>query len=310
MSEFKNELHQQIIFYQNQPSFLDVILGKKKAAIQEKKIVIFGAGVLGKQAALAFKHTGVIIDRFIDNNSEKWNLEYKGIKCQSPESLSEDARDCFVLISPATDTSKIVAQLKNIGLTEDQILWNQEQRVKFGNSYYYYLANCLCSMLSSIQNPFEIINRDIEEISRIHKHLADEKSKKIFLSKLALTCAGENFGALNNYLENHSDTIIENRMKFGNDATNHFPNPEFEYYFRQDFLAFSDDEIYVDVGAADGDTIKPFLTEMLCRKKTIKKIYAFEPDPFSFQELEKNLKAFSFIEPHRIGVTQEALVHN
>jgi len=126
MSEFKNELHQQIIFYQNQPSFLDVILGKKKAAIQEKKIVIFGAGVLGKQAALAFKHTGVIIDRFIDNNSEKWNLEYKGIKCQSPESLSEDARDCFVLISPATDTSKIVAQLKNIGLTEDQILWNQE----------------------------------------------------------------------------------------------------------------------------------------------------------------------------------------
>jgi len=99
-----------------------------------------------------------------------------------------------VLISPATDTSKIVAQLKNIGLTEDQILWNQEQRVKFGNSYYYYLANCLNSMLSSIQNPFEIINRDIEEISRIHKHLADEKSKKIFLSKLALTCAGKILG--------------------------------------------------------------------------------------------------------------------
>jgi len=84
-------------------------------------------------------------------------------------------------------------------------------------------------------------------------------------------------------------------MKFGNDATNHFPNPEFEYYFRQDFLAFSDDEIYVDVGAADGDTIKPFLTETaLQKRKTIKKIYAFEPDPFSFQELEKILKAFKF----------------
>jgi len=44
MSEFKNELHQQIIFYQNQPSFLDVILGKKKAAIQEKRSLFLVPG--------------------------------------------------------------------------------------------------------------------------------------------------------------------------------------------------------------------------------------------------------------------------
>ncbi|MDR0516773.1 MAG: FkbM family methyltransferase [Fibromonadaceae bacterium] len=57
-----------------------------------------------------------------------------------------------------------------------------------------------------------------------------------------------------------------------------------EQYFGLDFINFSDNEIYVDVGCFDGYTIEKFI--QFCGGK-YKKIYGMEPDPINFDITKK-----------------------
>lgn len=55
-----------------------------------------------------------------------------------------------------------------------------------------------------------------------------------------------------------------------------------DQYF-PDFIELRDDEVFVDCGAYDGDTIETFISHMGDRR--IAKIYAFEPDELNFSKL-------------------------
>lgn len=60
------------------------------------------------------------------------------------------------------------------------------------------------------------------------------------------------------------------------------PSPKEETYF-PDFIKHIDEEVFVDVGAADGDTVMEFMK----RRKMWKRIVAIEPDSRNFSELSK-----------------------
>ena len=68
-------------------------------------------------------------------------------------------------------------------------------------------------------------------------------------------------------------------------------------HFDSDILSFSEDEVYVDCGAYNGDTVLGFI-EALKRSgiSTYKKIYAFECDPDSLSKLKANTAALGNIE--------------
>lgn len=51
-------------------------------------------------------------------------------------------------------------------------------------------------------------------------------------------------------------------------------------------LQLRDQEVYVDAGAYDGDTIQEFYDQMKALGNTYKKIFAIEPDPKNFRKLE------------------------
>jgi FkbM family methyltransferase len=53
-------------------------------------------------------------------------------------------------------------------------------------------------------------------------------------------------------------------------------------YFRDELCALKEDEVFVDCGAYDGDTVRSFLKHSRGR---FQKVYAFEPDPANFQKL-------------------------
>jgi len=63
-------------------------------------------------------------------------------------------------------------------------------------------------------------------------------------------------------------------------------------YFDPQIINFSNDEIFVDAGCLDLKTSKAFLHAC----KSVKKIYAFEPDPCQFQKCVDEAKAYEFIE--------------
>lgn len=62
-----------------------------------------------------------------------------------------------------------------------------------------------------------------------------------------------------------------------------------ESYFPKDIIKLEDNEVYVDCGAFDGDTIYLFLEKMKDFGKKYLKIFAIEPDENNMTNLKKNL---------------------
>lgn len=62
--------------------------------------------------------------------------------------------------------------------------------------------------------------------------------------------------------------------------------PLSDQYFRSGIFTFSRQEVYVDAGAFDGDTIRQFITVVDDHYKCI---YAFEPDSINFEKMQTNL---------------------
>ena len=66
----------------------------------------------------------------------------------------------------------------------------------------------------------------------------------------------------------------------------------------EDIIHLSDDEVIVDLGAYDGDTIREFLS---VTDGKYKKIYAFEPDEKNFRKLTRKTENLDRIEKFNLG---------
>jgi FkbM family methyltransferase len=64
-------------------------------------------------------------------------------------------------------------------------------------------------------------------------------------------------------------------------------------------LRYADDEVYVDGGAFDGDTVRLFQARTFGR---FERIYAFEPDPETFVRLRQNFATEPRVEPINAGL--------
>lgn len=116
-----------------------------------------------------------------------------------------------------------------------------------------------------------IFNRDfydshISEINQVRNMLSDEKSKAVYENIISFKLTGDI-----NFL-------------LGCET------PREEAY--KNILNLSDDEIYMDLGAFNGDTVSEFLSNV----SSYRKIYAAEPDIKNFTKLENNTQHLRNIE--------------
>ena len=72
-----------------------------------------------------------------------------------------------------------------------------------------------------------------------------------------------------------------------------------DLYAPKGLMKFSDDEVYVDGGSYDGDTIRTFIERVGGR---FKNIYAFEPDPVTFKKLEANFASEARVQLFHAGL--------
>jgi len=84
--------------------------------LNEKKIVLFGAGEFGRQVLAKLQKLKFNIIGFIDNNSSRWGEFLDGVKIISPE---EYERGTYILIT-ARYLDEIKNQLFSMGLVETQ----------------------------------------------------------------------------------------------------------------------------------------------------------------------------------------------
>ena len=121
----------------------------------------------------------------------------------------------------------------------------------------------------------ESLKDHLEDHIWLYNHLGDYRSKKLL------------FAILNNWY----------RCDFANLSSAHEKN--FWHYFDLDLVS-CEDEVMVDLGAYNGDTISDFIK--IYGDMAYKKIYAYEMSSDNFIHLEKNTKNFKNIVLRQVAV--------
>lgn len=109
------------------------------------------------------------------------------------------------------------------------------------------------------KTPLGVIHENIDEFEITYRLLEDEMSRKNYLAFLKTRVTGNN-----QYVWD----------VFGREAN----------FFNNDIFQVGEEEVLLDVGAYDGDTIRLFLRE---NRGKYKSIYAVEPDDINRRRLEK-----------------------
>jgi FkbM family methyltransferase len=86
--------------------------------------------------------------------------------------------------------------------------------------------------------------------------------------------------------------IIENWLTFSMVSLSRIMEKTFHQYFDLDVIKCGPDEVFVDIGAYTGDTVKDYINSYGCYKK----IYCYEIVPHIFQQLKQNLVQYPNIE--------------
>lgn len=283
--------------------FLNWLFGKHKDAVQAgKPVVLYGTGSFAKDFLITLNNHGISPACFCNSDPSKSGTEYCNLPIISVDELKQLHHKSIIVIATQTHAASVKKLLIDHGFDKDLILWNKHFDMAL--SLYFSFTNQ--ANLSSLRtlSPHELMtlltNNDTR-ISSVYNLLADQKSRDIFVSKLAMLVANQNITMFVDYLKSFSEPVSE----FGLIP---FPTlgPENYFYFNNDVFQLKQDEIYLDVGAFDGDSVIEFVKTCRNRKLNYKHIFAFEPDPKNFDDLEKNTTGYNNITCHQLGVFSES----
>ena len=226
-----------------------------------KTIILFGCGDLGRKTLEGLRKVGLTVVCFCDNNYKLWDSEINSIKVLSPEQALENYPDAVVVLT-------IWSAYKGHPIEEIQEqLRRKRNDVKVISFIFLYWK------YPEVFLPYwrcDLPHKTIEQAELASKALSlwsDEMSRKEYFGQIYWRITGD---------------------------SSKFINPvQSDQYFPEDIFKINENEVFVDVGAFDGDTLKVFLEKS---SGDFKHYYAYEPDPFGY----KKLKGFIKTLPQRV----------
>ena len=220
-------------------------------------IVLFGARKMGRIALAGLRKAAIEPLAFSDNNDALWGQSIDGLEVLSPVAAAKRFGDSAVFVITAwgqgsTDLMRDrEAALRNLGC---------KRVISFGPLFWKY-ADIFLPRIPAMDLPHKVIEQS-DVVRKAFTVLSDERSRREFVAQLRW------------------------RLLFDFDA---LPDPVAEpIYFPADVAPLGVDEVYVDCGAFDGDTILDFLRR--CRS-SFRAVVAVEPDPVSLARLHQALEA-------------------
>lgn len=220
----------------------------------EKSLVLFGAGNLGKKLLRGLRSIGINPLAFADNNSNLWGRFIDGTLVLSPADAAARYGKSAAFINTiwrgeGTDTMAERCQpLVDLGC---------EKVTNFGVVFWKYPEVFLPHY--SFDMPHKVLSQRVD-VRSAFELLEDDASRAEFVAQ------------------------IRWRLHLDFDG---LPRPvKHEIYFPNDLVAITNQEVFVDCGAFDGDTMECFLHE---RGESFMKFIAFEADPKNFDKLKRNV---------------------
>lgn len=215
-----------------------------------EKICLFGAALNGQSLAYYLNSNKIKIDFFCDNDPNVWDRNIcLNIPCISPDKLKSFSKDNIFIIISSRYYKEIEKQLNLLGLTN-----------------YYIIPHCL---YLKVKNYLLTIDKNIfkNNISNLIDFLGDESSQIILVNTIRNW-----FSSINNFIN-----------------TNNWEKAKGAQYFPREIIKITEDEVFIDVGAFDGDTIAIFLKES-CGK--FAQIIAYELDKNNYLKLIANINQY------------------
>lgn len=234
-------------------------------------LVLFGAGNLGRRALHGLMRLGTPPIAFIDNNPKLWGTEIEGIPVFAPaDAAARFASAAFIVtIWTGEGWDKMgqrCAQLLGLGCS---------RVVPFGLLFWKHPDIFLPHYAMDL--PHHVLE-DADSVRAVFDLWEDEASRIEYVAQV--------------------------RWRLHHDFDS-LPNPvKTEIYFPTDIFMTRDDEVFVDCGAFDGDTLKRFLHH---RNGQFQRVLAFEPDPKNFAKLEQYVAGLPPNQSGKIDLYQQAV---
>jgi len=216
----------------------------------KKEIVLFGAGILGKEFLKVCKLNRLIVKAICDNDRSKKDKKILGVKIISVNELIKYPKDTTIIIT----------------VMHDFIVKEQLNKLGYKNVFSHtYFATVYPKKFNYFnwQSSLLLFKNDLKQIMKLYLLLDDDRSKKVLegLIKYRLTLDHNKLVGIVDKMENE--------------------------YFDPSIVKLIKNEVFVDGGGFDGDTIKKFIQSS---HGNFKEIHTFEPDKKSKNKIWTFLK--------------------
>ncbi len=236
------------------------------------RIVLFGAGGLGRRCLAGLRHQSIEPIAFADNNSKLWGHKVDGLTVLEPRDAARlyGASAAFVVTIwgalSADRMSERVNKVRALGCSTV---------IPFAPLFWKYPESVLPHYAADL--PHRVLDQR-DAVLRCFDVWADEASRQEYLAQLHW------------------------RLTFDFDAM--APPRREEIYFPPGIVELQSNEVFVDYGAFDGDTLGLFLSKT---KSEFSRAFALEPDPANFAKLSASVERLPLAIRSRIEAKRAAV---
>jgi FkbM family methyltransferase len=275
------------------------ILGsfRQAAATGVSPVVLFCAGSSGRILCALLARHGITPACFCDNDASKVGEVVCGVPIISFEELKNRHRESLIVIASAAYQGFVARQLLENGFNPMKIL-----RLDAGDGAVDTIIRreriLMYARNGDPSSVLDLLQRDQERISNAFDLLWDEKSRELFVRRLALVASGYECRSYRDYIGAFSEPVLQ----FGFENPNRFAQCGSYFYFNNDVLHLTEGEVLLDGGAYTGDSADHFV--QACSKRGIRygHIYCFEPDPQNFEHLTETTSKYRDVTCHPYGL--------
>jgi FkbM family methyltransferase len=220
----------------------------------ERSLILFGAGGFGKRTLAGLRKVGIEPLAFADNNSSLWGSSVDGLPVISPQGAAERfGRSAAFVITIWNGhlqdrTSARARQLTGLGCC---------RVIPFGFLYWKYPHAFL--PFYPLDLPHKVLAQ-ADSVMAAFRLWEDDLSRREYLAQVRFRLL----------LDLDSMTLPDTSA----------------HYFPQDVYRLRQDEVLIDCGAFDGDTIRAFIG---LRGDRFTRIVGFEPDDLNWHKLRQTI---------------------
>ncbi len=231
-----------------------------------QSLAIVGAGPEGQRLARLCAARNIRIDAIVDDDPAKSGMIVGGRRVAPVESLTGLSKSTAVIIA-SHRVLRVTRRLRDLGF---------KTVVPF--AMLQVLAPNIFPPHMFYDNLLEDLWKHRSEYEALHDRLADDRSRQVL------------------------EAVIEFRRTLDPAALQSVVS-EHDLYAPDGLFEFADNEVYVDGGSFDGDTIRSFIERVHGRFDAI---YGFEPDPVTFAKLKSNFSNEPRVHPIHAGLHSHA----